>query len=175
MDEYTSVTGKKFAAGGSSSKASVAFTEDTGSGDSLTGAWEEFCGTAAFQLMAKYMALADKLAKEPITHKQFAEQRPLGRGAFGAVFLVFKKARTDQHTTRNSRIDASRAWHRHTPPRTWTVEGWMCTDVAAREESAAAHGLRPLPDTTTSAWHRTQAWPWPPRRWSRASRRRTRC
>jgi len=59
--------------------------------DGVNGNWEEFKSAAAFEVMCKYAAYGDKLAKEPITVKQFEEIRPLGRGAFGAVFLVFKK------------------------------------------------------------------------------------
>jgi len=53
--------------------------------------WDEFKASKAMDVLAKYAALGDKLAKEPVTVKLFEEVRPLGRGAFGAVFLVFKK------------------------------------------------------------------------------------
>lgn len=54
-------------------------------------AWEGFVKSAAFQLLAKYRALTDQVAAQSVTHKMFAETRPLGRGAFGVVFLTFKK------------------------------------------------------------------------------------
>ena len=95
MDGWAEATGKSFSSGGgaSAARASVAFTSAEENCSSGSDAWDEFTGTAAFETLSKYTALADKLASEPTTHKLFAEARPLGRGAFGAVFLVFKKVR----------------------------------------------------------------------------------
>lgn len=42
-------------------------------------------------VMAKYLICADKTYAEPVTAKAFEEMRPLGKGAFGAVFLTFRK------------------------------------------------------------------------------------
>ena len=72
---------------------SVAYSEEGGVGASAEDAavWEEFTASSTFELLAKYMALGEKLGKEDIAHKLFSEARPLGKGAFGAVFLVFKK------------------------------------------------------------------------------------
>ena len=53
--------------------------------------WTAFVESKAFDLFAKYEALADSTAGVPAVHKQFSEARALGRGAFGVVFLVFKK------------------------------------------------------------------------------------
>lgn len=43
-------------------------------------------------LAPKYLICADKIALETPSAKAFEEMRPLGKGAFGAVFLVFNKA-----------------------------------------------------------------------------------
>jgi len=42
-------------------------------------------------LLPKYLICADKTAGEDPSAKLFEEMRPLGKGAFGAVFLVFSK------------------------------------------------------------------------------------
>ena len=94
MSEYEAATGKSLSAVGApgAARMSVATVPEVdGGAPTSSAAWDEFTETAAFQLMAKYMAYADKLKAEPVTHKQFHEARPLGKGAFGAVFLVFKK------------------------------------------------------------------------------------
>ena len=65
-------------------------TFDKFSGSS-SDAWDAFTTSTTFKLLAKYAALGDKVSKEPATNKQFVEARALGRGAFGVVFLVFKK------------------------------------------------------------------------------------
>ena len=65
-------------------------TFDKFSGSS-SDAWDTFTTSTTFKLLAKYAALGDKVSKEPATNKQFVEARALGRGAFGVVFLVFKK------------------------------------------------------------------------------------
>ena len=53
--------------------------------------WEGFKTSPAFDVMCKYMALADEVAAQTPNQKLFEEVRPLGRGAFGAVWLAFKK------------------------------------------------------------------------------------
>ena len=53
--------------------------------------WEDFKADPAFEVLAKYLALADELARAEPGIKQFEELRPLGKGAFGAVYLTFKK------------------------------------------------------------------------------------
>ena len=45
-------------------------------------------------LESETAATTSLLEGEKATHKQFEEGRALGRGAFGAVFLVFKKVCT---------------------------------------------------------------------------------
>lgn len=92
MDGWASATGNSFD-GASNNRGSVAFTAEDDAATAGSGAFTEFTSSAAFELLAKYAALADKLSSEPIAHKLFHEMRPLGRGAFGAVFLVFKKVR----------------------------------------------------------------------------------
>ena len=77
--------------GGGGGRASVAFSSDSIGSANDAAAWDGFKASAAFDLYAKYMALGDKLAAEKISHSLFAEARPLGKGAFGAVYLVFKK------------------------------------------------------------------------------------
>ena len=57
----------------------------------VTFHFEAFKASPAFEVLCKYLALADSLGSEPPNAKQFHEARPLGKGAFGAVFLVFKK------------------------------------------------------------------------------------
>lgn len=42
-------------------------------------------------VMAKYKVLMEKVAADSVGKAQFEEVRPLGKGAFGAVFLTFKK------------------------------------------------------------------------------------
>jgi len=59
--------------------------------EGINANWDEFKGSPAMDVLAKYSAYGDKLAKEGVNVKQFEEIRPLGRGAFGAVWLVFKK------------------------------------------------------------------------------------
>jgi len=59
--------------------------------ETLGSYWEEFTATVHFTTYCKYMCLQETTAAEPITPKLFEEMRPLGKGAFGAVFLVFKK------------------------------------------------------------------------------------
>jgi hypothetical protein len=96
FDQWSDHTGKSMSGGGADARASVAFSSEDSAmgnaGDSDT--WSEFTSSASFDLLAKYLALGDKLASEEINDKMFHEARPLGRGAFGAVFLVFKKVRS---------------------------------------------------------------------------------
>ena len=42
----------------------------------------------------------DKLAATKVSDKDFSESRALGRGAFGAVFLTFKKDTGYAHATK---------------------------------------------------------------------------
>ena len=53
--------------------------------------WDGFKASPAFEVMCKYMALGEDVAAQNPTQKMFEEVRPLGRGAFGAVWLAFKK------------------------------------------------------------------------------------
>ena len=57
----------------------------------VNAAFPDFKGSEEFTLLCKYLALMDSLKAEAPSAKQFHEARPLGKGAFGAVFLVFKK------------------------------------------------------------------------------------
>jgi len=59
--------------------------------DSLKSYWDEFGSAPHISVFAKYVGLAAATKQEAITPKMFEEMRPLGKGAFGAVFLVFKK------------------------------------------------------------------------------------
>ena len=52
---------------------------------------EAFKASAGFKTLCKYTAANKVLAKEKPTAKLFEEMRPLGKGAFGAVFLTFSK------------------------------------------------------------------------------------
>jgi len=76
---------RRSSAGGAGGPAKAA--TETG----VNANWEDFKASDAFTIMCNYNALADKLDKEKVDKKMFEEVRPLGRGAFGAVFLVFKK------------------------------------------------------------------------------------
>jgi len=51
----------------------------------------EFKESSALEVLAKYLVAGKKSYAEPVNHKLFEEMRPLGKGAFGAVFLTFKK------------------------------------------------------------------------------------
>lgn len=54
--------------------------------------WDKFKDSAAMNVLAKWTAYGETTLKaEKISGKHFEEMRPLGKGAFGAVFLVFKK------------------------------------------------------------------------------------
>lgn len=59
--------------------------------DGVKAAWDDFKASAEFGVLCKYLALSDSLQAEAPNLKQFHEARPLGKGAFGAVFLTFKK------------------------------------------------------------------------------------
>lgn len=61
--------------------------EEAGTGDDF----EAFKGTTAFTLFCKYQLTKENMKKAPVKSDQFKEMRALGKGAFGAVFLVFKK------------------------------------------------------------------------------------
>merc|ERR1719230_1578804 len=63
------------------------WAEDTG-GDAMSDAFKT---SPAIDALAKYYVCCDKVHAEPVSGKQFEELRPLGKGAFGAVFLTFKK------------------------------------------------------------------------------------
>ena len=91
FDEWSKATGVSLGGDAGGGRQSVAFSAEEGMAQGNAAAWISFKDSAAFQLMCKYLAYAEKLEKEPILHKQFMEARPLGRGAFGAVYLVFKK------------------------------------------------------------------------------------
>lgn len=58
--------------------------------DSIRTHWGNFTVSMEFQSMCKYMCLQDTTCKGKCTESLFYEMRPLGKGAFGAVFLVFK-------------------------------------------------------------------------------------
>jgi hypothetical protein len=137
MDSWSAATGKKFS--GNVGRQSVSFT--TEDGNVSTAAWDEFTSSGAFELMAKYAALADTLASAPITDNLFETKRALGRGAFGAVFLTFKKVRSWERSA------SRRVAHTHTLPR-----------------------ALPLPPTAFAAvrcacvWSRTRGWRWRRRR-----------
>ena len=85
--EWSQATGNNLGLG--NLRMSSASYED----DAADGAtnFTEFAGSGAFDLLAKYAALGKKLGSAKVEHSQFFEARALGRGAFGAVFLVFKK------------------------------------------------------------------------------------
>jgi len=53
--------------------------------------WDDFKASSAMDICCKYIVAADKVYAEPVSPKQFEEMRALGKGAFGAVFLTFKK------------------------------------------------------------------------------------
>jgi len=53
--------------------------------------WEGFKASPAFEVLCKYAALGEAIKSETPHAKQFEEVRALGRGAFGAVWLAFKK------------------------------------------------------------------------------------
>jgi len=53
--------------------------------------WDTFCNAPACDVLARWMAYSNTLKEKTIDAKAFMEMRPLGKGAFGAVFLVFKK------------------------------------------------------------------------------------
>jgi len=57
----------------------------------LTANWEAFKSSPAFEVLCKYLAYKKTILSESVNAKLFYESRPLGRGAFGAVFLTFKK------------------------------------------------------------------------------------
>lgn len=73
----------------SNAGAAAAPTPPTEAG--VNANWADFKSSSAFEVICKYMALGDRLVKEKPEKKLFEEMRPLGRGAFGAVWLVFKK------------------------------------------------------------------------------------
>jgi len=53
--------------------------------------WAAFCDSPEFGVLAKYKCLEDTTLAEPTTDATFHDMRPLGKGAFGVVSLVFKK------------------------------------------------------------------------------------
>ena len=53
--------------------------------------FDEFRNSAQFVTLCKYLCLRDTTRQSPVTASLWEEQRPLGRGSFGAIFLVFKK------------------------------------------------------------------------------------
>jgi len=54
--------------------------------------WDKFIESSAMDILARYTAYGETTLKnKKIGPKEFEEMRPLGKGAFGAVFLVFKK------------------------------------------------------------------------------------
>lgn len=53
--------------------------------------FENFKAATHWGLIPKYLVAADKTAAEEVSANMFEEMRPLGKGAFGAVFLVFNK------------------------------------------------------------------------------------
>lgn len=59
--------------------------------ETLGSYWEEVKKSKHFHTYAQYTTLKENTKAEPIGPKLFEEMRPLGKGAFGAVFLVFKK------------------------------------------------------------------------------------
>jgi len=59
--------------------------------DGIKANWGDFKVSQHYSQIAKYLICADKIAGVPTTAKDFEEMRPLGKGAFGAVFLTFKK------------------------------------------------------------------------------------
>ena len=57
----------------------------------VTARWPAFCESREFALLARYKCLEDSTLAEPVGEKTFHDMRPLGKGAFGLVSLVFKK------------------------------------------------------------------------------------
>jgi len=57
----------------------------------LTANWDAFKASPAFDVLCKYSGYKATVLKTPVNDKIFYSSRPLGRGAFGAVFLYFKK------------------------------------------------------------------------------------
>jgi len=73
------------------SDGAVPYTGGVPTDETMPPYWEEFKTSKFIDLYCKYMCLKETTAREPIVPKMFEEMRPLGKGAFGAVFLVFKK------------------------------------------------------------------------------------
>jgi len=69
----------------------AAYTGGPPTADTMASYWDEFTAATHFTVYCKYLGLVDATKSETITPKMFEEMRPLGKGAFGAVFLVFKK------------------------------------------------------------------------------------
>ena len=75
-----------------SARADMTDAGETGpiTADSIRTHWGNFTVSMEFQSMCKCMCLQDTTCKGKCTESLFYEMRPLGKGAFGAVFLVFK-------------------------------------------------------------------------------------
>jgi len=71
--------------------AEATYTGGAPTEDTLGSYWDDFSASKFFDLYCKYMCLQEATAAAPITPKLWEEMRALGKGAFGAVFLVFKK------------------------------------------------------------------------------------
>eukprot|EP00308_Calcidiscus_leptoporus_P026852 CAMPEP_0119371966 /NCGR_PEP_ID=MMETSP1334-20130426/18035_1 /TAXON_ID=127549 /ORGANISM="Calcidiscus leptoporus, Strain RCC1130" /LENGTH=124 /DNA_ID=CAMNT_0007389345 /DNA_START=188 /DNA_END=559 /DNA_ORIENTATION=+ len=56
-----------------------------------TSDFNSFRQSVEFSVLAKYLTLKDATFAAPVKEALFHEARALGRGAFGAVFLSFKK------------------------------------------------------------------------------------
>jgi len=70
-----------------SSRAAAAGPSEAG----LSARWGAFCESREFAVLAKYKCLEDCVASRPVAESMFHDMRPLGKGAFGHVSLVFKK------------------------------------------------------------------------------------
>lgn len=72
-----------------SGDASLAYSGSAPSEASLKSHWEVFSASPQMDIWAKYLTLYDNTPS--VGPGDFHDMRPLGRGAFGAVSLVFKK------------------------------------------------------------------------------------